>query len=84
MERGFASYQTLQMSLNKMTPNQPMVVKRIRPPERLKCSKSQIFNGLAFEQKRVNQPVSFEQSGWIGPWHVHKNRPVHVAVNIDP
>jgi hypothetical protein len=75
---------SLRLSLDKMTPNQPIVVKRTGPPERLKRSKTLVVKSLVFDQRRVNQPVSFGPSGSIGHRHVHENHHVHVAVNIDP
>ena len=78
MGDGFASCRSRQKSLDRMPPNQPMAVKRTGPPERLKRSKSAVFNDLDFDQKRVNQPVSFGPSGSIGHRHVH------VVVNIEP
>lgn len=83
MGGGFASCQSLQMSLDKMTPNQPMAVKRTGPAERLKRSKTPVFKGLAFDQRRANQPVSFGPSGSIGHQHVHEDHHVHVVVNIE-
>ncbi len=79
----FASCQSPQMALDKMTPNQPMVVKRTGPPERLKCCKTAVFKSLAFDQRRANQTVSFGPSGSIGHRHVHENHHVHGAVNIE-
>jgi hypothetical protein len=82
MEGGFASCYSLQRSLDKMPPNQSMAVKRTGPAERLKRSKSAIFNHFSFDQRRANQPVSFGPSGLIGHRHVHENHRVHVCVNI--
>ena len=54
------------LPLDKTTPNPPLVVKRTSPPERLIRSKTPVFKGLAFDQRRANQPVSFGPSGSVG------------------
>jgi hypothetical protein len=62
MESGFASRQSPQMSLDKMTPNQIIFVKSRRSQWAAKRSETLILKGFSFDQGNAESNACIEQS----------------------